>query len=386
MPYFPFSGRSMRVTSCEIVRLRLPFRSAFRHAAAERDASDTILIVLEDDAGNLGFGEILARSYVTGESSDEIFASGAPAFAAALVGRRFASQRALVAFLLGELEAERWPPALFGGFEAALINLFEQAGAWDVSEVLGPRRVSQPGHCFTIGLETNEQLGRRAREACLAGATVVKVKVGGDDDVARLRLLSECWKGRMPIRLDANGSLSVDGAGELLAASADLPIESLEQPFPAEDPDLGDKLRDVHARSGVPLVADESVCRLAEARQWAGSGGYQYFNVRVGKCGGLVATAQIISVARASGIRLVGGSMVGESAVLRHGSELLLRHTEDLPYVEGLAQNRALLECEPVTVARTETSANGAGCGPTAVFRMNEDTRRRFLVGFSRVP
>jgi len=67
-------------------------------------------------------------------------------------------------------------------------------------------------------------------------------------------------------------------------------------------------------------------------------GGYQYFNIRVGKSGGLLASRQIMGVARGNGIGLVGGSMVGESAVLRHGSELLLRHTDDLPYVEGLAR------------------------------------------------
>ncbi|TMC55062.1 MAG: hypothetical protein E6J20_01060 [Chloroflexi bacterium] len=377
------------MTGCEILRLRLPFRSAFRHAAAERDASDTVLVVLEDESGHRGFGEILARRYVTGESSEAIFATGAPQLGAGVVGREFETQEALVAFLLDQLAAEQWPPALFGGFEAALINLFEQAAMWDMSAVLGPRRVSQPGNCFTIGLEASEQLRLRAREARLAGATVVKVKVGGEhgeDDVARLRLLNECWKGTMPLRLDANGSLSVDEASALLAGCAALPLESLEQPFPAEEPDLADKLREVHTRSGVPLVADESVCRLSDARRWAGVGAYQYFNVRVGKCGGLLGSSQIMATARASGIRLVGGSMVGESAVLRHGSELLLGHTDDLPYVEGLAQNRALLACEPVNVVYNEAFTNGSRHGPTAVFSENEEARHRFLVGFRRVP
>ncbi|OLC08540.1 MAG: hypothetical protein AUI57_07175 [Candidatus Rokubacteria bacterium 13_1_40CM_2_68_8] len=379
----------MRVTGCEILRLRLPFRSAFRHAAAERHASDTIIVVLEDEAGRRGFGEILARSYVTGESNDAIFTSGAFELGTVVVGEAFESQGALVEFLLGQLESQRWQPALFGGFEGALINLLEQSVSWDLTEVLGPRRVSKPGNCFTIGLEASEQLRLRAREARLAGATVVKVKVGGEggeDDVARLRLLNQCWKGAMPLRLDANGSLSVDAASALLAACAALPLESVEQPFPAEEPDLADKLQEVHARSGVPLVADESVCRLSDARRWARLGGYQYFNIRVGKCGGLLASRQIMGVARGNGIGLVGGSMVGESAVLRHGSELLLRHTDDLPYVEGLAQNRALLACEPVNVECNEASTNGRSHGPTTVFCVNEEARDRFLVGFRRVP
>jgi len=376
----------MRVTGCEILRLRLPFRSAFRHAAAERSSSDTILVILEDDAGHRGFGEILARTYVTGESNDAIFAVAAPELGGLVIGQSFETQAALMAFLLAQLESERWQPALFGGFEAALINLFEQGALWDVSEVLGRRRMSAWGNCFTIGLEASkDQLRQRAREARLAGATVVKVKIGGEGDVARLHVLSDCWKGTMPLRLDANGSLSVNQAQSLLDASAALPIASLEQPFAPEDPDLTVKLRDLYKRTGVPLVADESLCRLSDAQRWAESGAYQIFNIRVGKCGGLLASSRIMGVARASTIRLVAGSMVGESAVLRHASRLLLLHSEDLPYMEGLEQNHRLLTFDPVEVACNETSANGAGRQPTAVFRLREEARGSFLVASRRL-
>jgi len=367
----------MRVTGCEILRLRLPFRSAFRHAAAERSASDMILVVLEDDGGRRGFGEILARSYVTGETNEEIFAVGAPELGALVVGQRFERQAALLAFLRAELEGERWQPALFGGFEAALINLFEQSVSWDLTEILGTSRKTTPGNCFTIGLEPSEDRYRqRAREARLAGATVVKVKVGGEGDARRLGVLNECWKGAMPLRLDANGGLTVEQAGALLDACSALPIESLEQPLAATDPDLPAKLRHLYGRTAVPLVADESVCRLSDARRWAGTGAYQFFNIRVGKCGGLLACSMIMGVARSSGIRLVGGSMVGESAVLRHASELLLLHSEDLPYVEGLRQNRSLLAFEPVEVVVH---------GETTVFRLREEAWEQCFVGCRRI-
>src|SRR5204862_408283 len=83
-------------------------------------------------------------------------------------------------------------------------------------KILGPRRKVAPGNCFTIGLEPSEDRYRqRAREARLAGATVVKVKVGGEGDARRLGVLNECWKGAMPLRLDANGGLTVEQARSL---------------------------------------------------------------------------------------------------------------------------------------------------------------------------
>jgi len=190
----------------------------------------------------------------------------------------------------------------------------------------------------------------------------------------------------MPLRLDANGSLSVDGANALLAALRRPAARVPGAAVPGRGADLADKLQEVHARSGVPLVADESVCRLSDARRWARLGGYQYFNIRVGKSGGLLASRQIMGVARGNGIGLVGGSMVGRvrRAAPRVGAAAASH--DDLPYVEGLAQNRALLACEPVNVVYNEASTNGNGHGPTAVFRVNEEARQSFLVGCRRVP
>jgi len=375
----------MRVTACEFVWLRVPFRAPFKHAAAERTASDSVLIVLQDEAGYQGFGEVLARSYVTGETTEEVFAAG-PALADVCIGRRFGTQQELVGYLTVQLESGGWQPALLGGFEAALINLFEQTVTWDFASMLGRRRTTPPGSCFTIGFEaTVRELRHRAMMARVSAATVVKVKVGGADDARRLGVLSEHLGKTVPLRLDANGSLSLEQAVALLAECRGLPIQSLEQPFDAREPDLADKLRALHAQTAVPLVADESVCTPADAATWVAYGGYQVFNVRVGKCGGLLACARIMQAARAAGVCLVAGSMVGESGVLTHASEVLLAHSDDLPYVEGLGQNRSLLVCDPVEVVSSGRSADGAGRRPVTVFRLRDDARKRFLVARQRI-
>jgi len=134
----------MRVTGCEILRLHLPFRSAFRHAAAERDASTPSSSCSRTRPATAASARSWREATSPGRAARPSHDGGAAA-RAGVVGREFETQEALVAFLLDQLEAERWPPALFGGFEAALINLFEQGAAWDTSAVLGPRRVSQPG-------------------------------------------------------------------------------------------------------------------------------------------------------------------------------------------------------------------------------------------------
>ena len=63
-----------RVMQLEVLAADLPFRHAFRHAAATRKSSNSLFVKCVTDAGTTGFGESLPRNYVTGETRDGAFA------------------------------------------------------------------------------------------------------------------------------------------------------------------------------------------------------------------------------------------------------------------------------------------------------------------------
>jgi muconate cycloisomerase len=339
----------MRPTRFELLWLRIPFQRRFAHARSERTEAETMLVVASDGNGMSGFGEVLPRSYVTGEELESCFNLHGPVLAASLLGREFATQDDLVRWTRAELEEPAWGPALFGGFEGSLLDLHDQAHGVDFGALLGPPRADPPGYCVTIGFECpTAELRKRAMAARLRGATAVKLKVGGDGDAERVAVLAEALGTGVALRLDGNGVLSLDEAIRLLEETREMRLHSLEQPFAPGTTDLLPQLTELHARSGVDLMADESVCTVRDARRWLESGGYQWFNVRVGKSGGLLAAAALADLASSRGIKLVSGTMVGETAVLDRSSELLLRHTKTIPYVEGLGQHRFLLAASPV--------------------------------------
>lgn len=364
----------MRIKACELLWLKSPFKQSFSHARASRHYSDKILVLLHTE-GVTGFGEILARAYVSGETHDRIFNRDGPRLASEVVGRRFSTLDALLDFVKRALFEETWGMALLGGFELALLNAFAQLQPVNVSRLLGPRRISAPGHCVTLGFECrDEQIRRYVIQAKLSGATVIKVKVGLSNDIERLSQLNTALKGRMPIRLDANGSLTLEQAVELLVESRQLPIQSLEQPFAADDPELEAKLEELSRCTRVPLMADESICTPSDLQRWLTNRAYRIFNVRVGKCGGLTGSLSIRDEALQAGLEVVAGTMVGESGILNRASELLLMHSEALPYVEGLGQNRSLLLQDIVTYRENKFSQLG-GC-----FELRADVVERQLV------
>ncbi|MGH8167029.1 MAG: mandelate racemase/muconate lactonizing enzyme family protein [Woeseiaceae bacterium] len=367
----------MRVVDIELFRYRIPFKVAFSHAAATRGTGDAILIRIGTEEGVSGYGEIQARPYVTGEANDTIWSQTAVDRSEKIIGRTIRSTqdiRELVDAVCGYAAA----PALAGGFDLALHDAIELTHGLDWSREFGPLRKTPIERCLTIGENhTGPQLERQSRMARLSGCAVVKLKVKNAGDARRIHDL-RTWLGpEIAIRLDANGCMDVPEVVELLRSSARCRIESIEEPLRKDRPDLTAALNEVHAETGVPLVADESICTAADVARLGESGSYQIVNVRVGKCGGISGTRAVIDSCRKMGLKLVAGTMVGETAVLLRASRMLLTHCEELRYVEGLDQARQLLEAQPIL----EQDAGGR-----AHFNRIDSLEKRYCVAVKTVP
>ncbi|HEY0549770.1 MAG TPA: hypothetical protein VGF13_09215, partial [Verrucomicrobiae bacterium] len=88
-----------RIASFELWSVDLPFRHAFKHAAAERRQSDSLFLQCTLDDGTIGFGESLPRVYVSGETRDGAFELLSTRVLPRLIGRSFAHMADLRAFL-----------------------------------------------------------------------------------------------------------------------------------------------------------------------------------------------------------------------------------------------------------------------------------------------
>ena len=58
----------MKIVSANIFALNIPFTESFDHSLNKRKFSDSIIIKLNTINGLSGFGEGIARPYVTGET------------------------------------------------------------------------------------------------------------------------------------------------------------------------------------------------------------------------------------------------------------------------------------------------------------------------------
>jgi muconate cycloisomerase len=170
--------------------------------------------------------------------------------------------------------------------------------------------------------------GRMAR----LGLRQIKVKVGTADDAARLDAVRKAAGDGVELRADANGAWQADEAIEQLRRLARFELRSIEQPVGAGDVAGMKKVRD---HGGVPVMADESLVTLDQARRLIELGACDYFNVRLSKCGGIAGSLAVAKLAQEAGVKIQVGAQVGETAILSAAGRAFAAHLPALAFAEG---------------------------------------------------
>jgi muconate cycloisomerase len=117
-------------------------------------------------------------------------------------------------------------------------------------------------------------------------------------------------------------------------------IRSIEQPVPPRD--LAG-MRRVREESGVPVVADESLCTLDDGQRLIAAHAADIFNIRMAKCGGFLACLRLVKLANEAGLGCQLGTLVGETGILSRAAEIFGRRVEGFEFLEGKGQNKLLL-------------------------------------------
>lgn len=375
----------MRIDAVELHHLEIPFKSAFQHATKARSRSETVIVALRSEGGEVGFGEILPRPYLTGETISSVLERDGPALADTWLGLSLESLEDVVAHDRRELDRSARRLAAYAGFEVALVDLAGRELGFPAGDVLGlpPGRDLEPG--VVVGFEVpTAKLERHCAALRMAGRRHVKLKVGQPDDRRRAEIVIRVLSPPGGLRLDANGIWSSDEAVRALGDLVDLGIASVEQPVAARDLE---GMRRVRETTGVAVMADESLCSLEDGRRLVEARAADVFNVRLGKCGGFLGSLRLVELAQANGLSCHLGTLVGETGILSRASEVFGSRVPGFDCLEGKGQNRFLLQQD--VLGEPEVQQPGSGLGiqvsadrlagfavaPPAVFRRSKGAR-----------
>jgi L-alanine-DL-glutamate epimerase-like enolase superfamily enzyme len=252
----------------EVVPYALPFKEPYVTARGRLERRELVLVRLHAD-GLVGLGETTSLSLRAGHALARIVED--------LRGFRPLPAGGVDAPAGASREAR-------AAVEVALLDLAgKRAGepAWRTLGAAG----SGPVECnATLTAGAPADVARQAAAWAERGFRTFKLKVGLEGDVEQVSAARAALPAGAKLRVDANGAWNVEEAAARLAAMG--PLELAEQPVASAE-----ELRELRARTAVPLAADESVATPEDARGLAGI--CRYATVKLAKVGGPGAAAAI---------------------------------------------------------------------------------------------
>jgi L-alanine-DL-glutamate epimerase-like enolase superfamily enzyme len=206
----------------------------------------------------------------------------------------------------GTLERNSFlPPVALSALDVALHDLAAKRFGVPVYRLLGLAH-PEPESAYTLAIAELESTVAEAKK--LKGFPILKMKVGGEEDLETVRAVAKVSDAALWV--DANEAFSPEEAPEVALELKGIGVRMIEQPVPAA---AGPEALRIVTKTAKPLpvVADESAIDARDVFTLAGC--VSGVNVKLAKCGGIRGALRMIHAARAAGMLVMLGCMVETS-------------------------------------------------------------------------
>jgi L-alanine-DL-glutamate epimerase-like enolase superfamily enzyme len=287
--------------------LTLELRHAFTIATGSRTSTPAMLVEVEHE-GIVGYGEAAMPPYL-GESH-----ASASAFLSRVDLTHCADPFQLEEILPAIDALAPGNTAAKAAVDIALHDWIGKKLGAPWYRIWGLDPTKTPVTSFTIGIDTPEFVRQKTHEA--APYKIIKVKLGGANDREMIDAIRDVTD--RPITVDANqGWRDRAEALRMIEWLASRNVVFIEQPMPKDQLDDTAWLRE---RSPLPLIADESVQRLADVKK--AHGVFDGINIKLMKCTGLREAHKMITLARALDLKVMLGCMTETSCAISAAAQL----------------------------------------------------------------
>ena len=304
----------MQILSIQCFELCIPFKSVFKHSAAERHITSSLWVKLETQDGICAFGESCPRTYVTGEDINS--------------ARTFVEQHKneIIHEIHSLQDLQLWvihnrkgidkAPAAFCCLELAILDALAQEQSCSVEALLG--LVPLDGtFIYSAVLSDASIVGFRSyleRYAAL-GLSDYKMKLSGDlvRDNQKCDQLLGFSQYITRLRLDANNFWR--NTSDVLTYCAGFAFDfwAIEEPLSPFD---FTGMLEIAAETGRQIILDESFLNLNDFPLIQEQPECWVINLRVSKMGGILRSLEIAQAAADHGIPIIIGAQVGETSLL----------------------------------------------------------------------
>ncbi|WP_277555127.1 dipeptide epimerase [Halobaculum limi] len=302
----------MTSLTAEFERVSMPLEHDFTISRGTTTAAENVIVRITDEGGMTGVGAAAPSSHY-GETAATVEAV-IPDLLAVVEEVGDPHALAEIEDRMAHVVADN--PAARCAVSIALHDLAAKRLGVPLYRLWGLNPEDAPTSSYTIGIDETDVMREKTAAAVDAGYSTLKLKLGTDRD----REVVEAVREEAPdatLRVDANEAWTPRETARKSEWLADLGVEFIEQPLPADNPT---GLKDAYERSALPIAADESCVTLADIPQIADR--CDIANLKLMKCGGLLEAKRMVHTARAHGLEVMLGCMVESNAAIAAGCQL----------------------------------------------------------------
>ena len=296
----------MKITNIRTTILTAPLKTPFVTSLRRVDSLEDLVVIVECDDGSIGYGEGAPTPVITGET----------------IGSMNATIEYIKPFIIGvdigdfELILKNIHNSILknttakSALEIALYDLKAKAEKQPLYKMLGGTQTTFKTD-ITISMGEVQKMISDSLAAVHLGYDTLKIKIGDNPqkDVERIIAIHDAMDKNIKLRLDANQGWTAQESVTLLHAleKQDIIAEFIEQPVAAEDIE---GLKYIKERVQTPLLADESIFSVKDARRLLEMQAIDYVNIKLAKTAGITQAIELANVAKSFGVKCMIGCML----------------------------------------------------------------------------
>jgi len=296
----------MKITGIRTAVLKAALKTPFITSLRRVDALEDLVVIIECDDGSVGYGEGAPTPAITGETIGSMRAA-IELIKPFLIGREIEEFEILLQHIHSHIIKNTTAKS---ALEIALYDLKAKSLSQPLYKMLGGTKKTFETD-ITISMNSIEQMIEDCHNAIALGYSTLKIKIGDDPqkDIDRIVAIDAALDKHIKLRLDANQGWTAEQSVALLHGIEKRGIiaEFIEQPVPAEDTE---GLKYIKERVETPLLADESVFSLRDARTLLEMEAIDYVNIKLAKTAGISHAIALADLSAEYGIRCMIGCML----------------------------------------------------------------------------
>ncbi len=335
----------MKITNIQTRTLKAPLKKPFITSLRRVDALEDLVVIIECDDGSIGYGEGAPTPQITGETMGSMVAC-IEFIKPQLLGREIEDFDGLLKSVHTLIVKNTTAKS---ALEIALYDLKAKSEKLPLYRMLGGTETHFSTD-ITISMGEIDKMIADSHNAVALGYDTLKIKIGDNPgkDVERVRAIHDALDKNIKLRLDANQGWSAQESVTLLHAleKQNIIAEFIEQPVAADDIE---GLKYIKERVQTPLLADESIFSLKDARKLLEMQAIDYVNIKLAKTAGISQALELADLSKEFGVKCMIGCMLEGPISVAAGVHVASAKADIITMLDLDAVS--LLASHPVTTA-----------------------------------